>query len=79
MPELIVLFLGSVDEEYLMGKKVQGSEKETEMGVEFDRQGGFRKELTNMQSGHLFWNNRISDVTDQESLNGPKFLQSFPG
>lgn len=75
---MIIVFLGTIDEEHLMGTKLQGSEEQTEMGPSFKREGGFCKELTRMNMGHIFWNNRIPGVTDQESLAGPKFLGTFP-
>jgi hypothetical protein len=68
VPDMLVVFLGTVDEEYLLGKKLEEGK--------FD--GGLMKELTDMHLGHLFWDNRVAGVTDQETLNGPKYPQSFP-
>lgn len=70
--------MGSVDQDQLMGKKVEGSEEETEMGVKFKWEGGLSKELTTWSMGHLFCNNVIPDVTDNLKGDGPRFLQSFP-
>lgn len=78
VPDMIIVFLGTIDEEYLMGKKVVGSDEQTEMGPAFKREDGLCKELTSMNMGHIFWNNRIPGVTDQGSLPGPKFLGTFP-
>jgi hypothetical protein len=77
MDDMLVLFTGTIDEEYLLGRKVDGSEQQTELGVKFTREGGFYKELTTPNMGHLFWNNVIPGITDHET-GGPKFLQSFP-
>lgn len=74
---MVVLFMGTVDEEFLMGKKVDGSEEHTEMGLKFERQGGLSEHLCNMKMGNLFWNNIIPGVTDHD-VGGPKFMQSFP-
>jgi hypothetical protein len=78
VPDMIVVFLGTVDDEYLMGTKVPGSELQTEMGPSFKRDGGLCMELTSMNMGHLFWNNRVPGLTDHESIAGPKFLGSLP-
>ena len=78
VPDMIIVFLGTIDEEFLLGKKVPGSDIETPMGVTFKREGGLTKDLTLMQMGHLFWQNAISGVTDHDIGSGPKFPQSFP-
>lgn len=75
---MVIVFLGTIDEEFLMGKKIDGSDEQTEMGLTFKRDGGLCKELTSMNMGHIFWNNKIPGVTDQDSLPGPKFNGSFP-
>ncbi|ETI21543.1 hypothetical protein G647_07890 [Cladophialophora carrionii CBS 160.54] len=77
MDDMLVLFTGTIDEEYLLGTKVEGSEQQTELGVKFTREGGFYKELTTPTMGHLFWNNVIPGITDHDT-GGTKFLQSFP-
>ena len=77
VPDMVVVVLGTIDEEYLLGKKVEGSEEETATGMKFRREGGFSKELCSMQ-GHLFWNNVIPGVTDHDVGEAPKFMQSFP-
>ena len=77
VPDMVIVFLGTIDDEHLMGRKVEGSEHQTEMGIEFKREGGFCTELTAMNMGHIFWNNRIPSVTDQD-MAGPKFMGSFP-
>jgi hypothetical protein len=77
MDDMLVLFTGTIDEEYLLGKKVKGSEQQTDLGIKFEWEGGFYKELTTTNMGHLFWNNVVPGVTDHEA-EGPKFLQSFP-
>jgi hypothetical protein len=78
VPDMVVLFMGTIDEEFLIGKKVEGSEKETPLGVEFKRDGGLSKELASMNLGHLFWNNAIPGVSDHVVGEGALFPQSFP-
>jgi len=78
IPDMVIVFLGTIDEEFLMGNKIGDSEEQTEVGLTIKRDGGLCKELTSMNYGHIFWNNRIPGVTDQESLAGPKFPGSFP-
>jgi hypothetical protein len=75
---MVVVFLGTVDEEYLVGNKVEGSEEESELGLVFKRDGGLSKDLCSMKMGHLFWNNAIPGVTDHDVGEGMKFPQSFP-
>ncbi|OAG42921.1 hypothetical protein AYO21_02872 [Fonsecaea monophora] len=75
--DMIVIMTGTLDEETLIGKKVEGSEQSTELGIKFDRQGGLYKELCMPIMGNLFWNNVIPGVTDHD-VGGTKFLQSFP-
>ena len=78
VPDMLVLFIGTIDEEYLLGKKVDGSEEETDLGLKFKREGGLHKDLCSMKMGHLFQNNVIPGVTDHDIGEGPKFMQSFP-
>jgi len=77
MDDMMVIFLGTIDEEFLIGNKIKGTEQETGLGVRFDRQGGFSKGLCKPNMGNLFWNNAIAGITDHD-LGGTKFLQSFP-
>jgi len=77
MDDMLAVFTGTIDDEYLLGKKVAGSEQQTEMGIKFEREGGLYKELCTPSMGHLFWNNVIPGVTDHDT-GGPKFMQSFP-
>ncbi len=42
VPDMLVLFMGTIDEEHLIGKKVDGSEEETELGIKFKREGGLQ-------------------------------------
>ena len=78
VPDMLVLFMGTIDEEHLIGKKVDGSEEETELGIKFKREGGLSKDLCSMKMGHLFWNNVVAGVTDHGVGEGPRFMQSFP-
>lgn len=77
MDDMMVVFLGTIDEDFLIGNQIKGTEQETDLGIKFDRQGGFAKELCQPNMGNLFWNNAIAGVTDHD-LGGVKFLQSFP-
>src|SRR5882757_477084 len=45
MDDVMVFMMGTLDEEFLIGKKVEGTEQETELGVKFEREGGLHKEL----------------------------------
>jgi hypothetical protein len=75
--DMLAVFTGTIDEEYLLGRKIPGSEQQTESGIRFERESGLYKELTTPSMGHLFWNNVIPGITDHET-GGTKFWQSFP-
>lgn len=78
MPDDVILFVGTIDETFLMGKVREDTVKENEHGKEFEREGGLAKELTDASSaGNLYWQNAVPGVTDH--LAGPKFLQHFMG
>lgn len=76
MPDDMVVFVGTIDEEFLMGKVLEETVKEDEHGKKFERGHGLAKELTDASSaGNVYWQNAIAGVTDH--LAGPKFLQHF--
>jgi len=76
MPEDMVIFVGTIDEEFLLGKVLEETVKEDKHGKKFERQGGLARELTDASSaGNLYWQNAVPGVTDH--LAGPKFLQHF--
>ncbi|KAI9696330.1 MAG: hypothetical protein M1820_008172 [Bogoriella megaspora] len=62
-PEETDLYVGTLDEECLVGKKIPGSEKDTEHGVVTQREGGIGKEC--FESGVNFYcENAIHGITD---------------
>ncbi|KIY04136.1 uncharacterized protein Z520_00828 [Fonsecaea multimorphosa CBS 102226] len=69
--------MGTLNEETLIGKKIEESEQGTELGVKFHREGGLYKKLCTPNMGNLFWNNVVPGITDHD-IGGTKFLQSFP-
>ena len=76
--EYVVIFVGTLDEEHLVGKVLEHTVTESKHGTGFDRGGSFGKILTTPSSGgNLFWQNIIPGVTDK--FPGPKFLQSYVG
>ncbi|KIX08455.1 uncharacterized protein Z518_03111 [Rhinocladiella mackenziei CBS 650.93] len=75
--DMLVIMTGTIDEEFLIGKKVEGTEEETDLGIKFERHGGLAKDLCTPHMGNLFWNNVIPGITDHD-VGGTKFPQSFP-
>ena len=61
MPTTVELWIGTLDEEVLIGKVKQ--EQENQSGEMQEREGGFGKELAVVKET-LFWNHRIEGVTD---------------
>lgn len=72
-PEYLSLLVGSVDEKWLIGERVKGSERETPYGVMVDRHGGLGKELCLPNGINEFYENVVPGVTDVFS-SGQKFL-----
>ncbi|KEF63106.1 uncharacterized protein A1O9_01082 [Exophiala aquamarina CBS 119918] len=68
------LFLGTIDETWLLGAKVEGSERETAQGIVVERVGGLGKELCTPNQYQFYYANAISGVTDLLE-GGQKFLQ----
>ncbi len=71
-PDNTEIWLGTIDEEVLLGKKVPGSERKTERGIEVKREDGLGTALCTAMS-HIWFVNAIPGVTDK--LRGPKYLQ----
>jgi len=70
-PEETEVFVGSIDEEVLCGKKV-GEEGVGRYGRRAIREGGFGKELVDARrSGHIWWENAVEGVG--EELKGTRF------
>ncbi|KAL1592648.1 hypothetical protein SLS60_011064 [Paraconiothyrium brasiliense] len=61
MPGKIILFTGTIDEEWIMGKRKEG--KETETGKEVEWEGGYGEVLCKPQVS-LFWEKAIKGITD---------------
>ncbi|PSN68116.1 hypothetical protein BS50DRAFT_491527 [Corynespora cassiicola Philippines] len=59
MPDTLELWLGTLDEEVLIGEKMA----EEKPGEEPHREGGWGQDLTNIQET-LFWGHKIEGVTD---------------
>lgn len=76
IPEDVIIFVGTIDEEYLLGKPIENTIKEDEHGSTFEREGGLAKVLTDSSTaGNLYWHDAIPGKTDH--FDGPKFLQHF--
>jgi hypothetical protein len=58
------LYLGTIDEKWLVGEKIEGSEQKTKSGVHVKRQGGFGKELGTPSQFQFYYENAIEGVTD---------------
>ena len=72
-PEDTELYVGTVDEEFLIGTKVPGSDQETEHGVKFERHGGFERDA--FVSGSRFYlENAVAGITDH--IPGTKYLKT---
>jgi len=78
MPDDLIILVGTIDEEVLMGQVREDTVKESEHGRDFERAKGLSRCFTDASSaGNLYWQNAIPSVTDH--LAGPKFLQHFMG
>lgn len=67
------LYLGTVDERWLIGDSVAGSEKKTKHGVIVKREGSIGKELCTPSEFQFYYENSIPGVTDLLP-GGRKFL-----
>ncbi|KAF2239849.1 hypothetical protein EV356DRAFT_495652 [Viridothelium virens] len=71
-PEETDIYLGTLDEECLIGGKVPGSEQTTEHGVKFERHGGIGGDWVGR--GHqIYLENAVPGLTDR--IPGSKFLK----
>ncbi|KAH8821351.1 DUF636 domain protein [Xylogone sp. PMI_703] len=71
------LYIGTIDEKWLIGEKVEGSEKQTEFGVVSERKGGIGKLLATPNQYQYWYENVIEGVTDNLD-GGVKYLQEKP-
>ncbi|KAH8810838.1 Mss4-like protein [Xylogone sp. PMI_703] len=72
--ETLDLYLGTIDERWLVGAKVAGSEKETEFGTAVERRGGIGKQLATPNQFQFWYENAIKGVTDILE-GGQKYLK----
>lgn len=63
MPESVELWIGTLDEEVLIGAVAQGGENEGNGVREMKREGGWGTEIAKVKET-LFWGKRIEGVTD---------------
>ncbi|KAK5289088.1 hypothetical protein LTR16_003151, partial [Cryomyces antarcticus] len=70
-PERFEVWLGSLDEKWVIGDKVAGTEKETTYGRVVEHRGGIIKELYG-NADNIFFENAIVGMTDK--LPSKKFL-----
>ncbi len=68
------LWIGTLDEEVLVGRKLPGSGKETSHGTEYEREGGVGEALCVEPSSHTFMQNAIPGATDKRG--GLKFWRN---
>lgn len=79
MPGKVVLMVGTVDEEWVMGRRKEGESEEGEeeeeeaKGKKVEWEGGFGEELCKPGIS-LFWENVVRGVTDFD-MGQKKFLQ----
>ncbi|KAF2115382.1 hypothetical protein BDV96DRAFT_687324 [Lophiotrema nucula] len=72
MPDTVELWIGTLDEEVLIGKPKSGS-ADSIPGEQVEREGGWSQELCQVKET-LFWGHRIEGVTDIGSgVNGKKW------
>ncbi|KAE8389120.1 hypothetical protein ETB97_002970 [Aspergillus alliaceus] len=70
--------LGTIDEEWLVGEQIEGSGKETEHGVAYERIGGVGKVLGTPNCVQLYYERAIPGVTDMLA-GGEKYLTDWSG
>lgn len=58
------IFLGSIDEKFLVGERVEGTEKKTPQGITVERRGGLGRDICTPNQVQLFCENAIPGVTD---------------
>lgn len=73
------LYLGTIDEKWLVGERVEGSERNTSYGIQFERTGGVGEELCTPSQFQFYYENVIPGVTDVVQ-GGHKYLtEDIPG
>ncbi|KAJ5675988.1 hypothetical protein N7462_008885 [Penicillium macrosclerotiorum] len=73
------LYVGTIDERWLIGEKVKGSERKTKNGIVFERVGSVGKELCTPSEFQFYYENAIPGITDLVP-GGQKFLaENEPG
>lgn len=70
-PEEAEVHFGTLDEEVLIGRKVEGSEWMDEYGTHCEREGGFGEEWLKNDPYHIYAENSVPGVTE---LKGRKYL-----
>lgn len=73
----MVLMSGTLDEKWLVGEKVEGTDRKTAGGVECERRGALGREICTPKA-NMFWENAIPGLTDHH-LGGKRFLQDTEG
>ncbi|KAF9892612.1 hypothetical protein FE257_001014 [Aspergillus nanangensis] len=77
-PHSFDLFLGTIDEKWLVGERVEGTERNTPHGVTVERQGGLSRELCIPPADNCYYENTIPGVADMLP-GGQKFLAAHEG
>ncbi|KAJ5112868.1 hypothetical protein N7456_001402 [Penicillium angulare] len=73
------LYLGTIDEKWLVGDRVEGSETTTPHGIKVMRTDGVGKELCTPSQFQFYYENAIPGVTDVVQ-GGHKYLtENVPG
>lgn len=67
------LYVGTIDERWLVGERVKDSEKTTKHGVMVERVGSLGKELCTPSEFQFYYENAIPGITDLVP-GGKKFL-----
>jgi hypothetical protein len=62
--ETLDLFLGTIDEDWLVGEKIEGSAHDSEFGTIYQRKGGVGKEIGTPNQFQFYCENAIKGVTD---------------
>ena len=73
--DILILFAGTIDEEYLCGVKVKGSEKKTEYGTEYKWEKAYGGEICKPNIGQQYWAHAIPGLSDHDH-GGPRYLQT---
>ncbi|OJJ51754.1 hypothetical protein ASPZODRAFT_462982 [Penicilliopsis zonata CBS 506.65] len=71
-PDELALFIGTLDEKWLIGEKGAGTEKPMEHGIRVHSRGGLGELLATPRNGQYYFENAIEGVTD--GARGKKYL-----